>query len=106
MAYNKLTLADGTELENSSCGFAGRNLWCWIGGKTMAECFAIFSDPEKTKEINIEYYEKSIIYKGFTDFVQIRKGTDVLGNETVDVNLTWPEGGEHSIEEVPKDGEE
>ena len=98
---NCLVMADGTVLESSSCGYADKNLWCWVSGKTMSECFAIFSDPEKTSEITVLYTTSGIRYRGFTDMTVIRKGTDGLGNDTMDVQLTWPEGGEHSIEEFP-----
>lgn len=98
---NCLVMADGTVLEASSCGYADKNLWCWVSGKTMPECFAIFNDPEKISEITVLYTTSGIRYKGFTDMITIRKGSDGLGNETVDVQLTWPEGGEHSIEEFP-----
>ena len=103
---NSLVLADGTVLENSSCGFAERDLWCWIHDVTMAECFAIFNDPEKTKEIAAVYNTQTVIYKGFTELLAVKRSSDVLGVETVDVRLTWPEGGEHSIEEVTSSGEE
>ena len=97
LAY-KLTLADGTEFDGS-CGFSGRSLWCWILNKSMADCFSIFTNQEKTKEITILYTVTGYRYKGFTSLELIKTGTDALGNPTVDVKLTWPEGGEHSIEE-------
>lgn len=103
---NCLVLADGTILENSSGGYADRNLWCWINGKTMNECYALFTDPEKTKTITVNYATSQIIYKGFTELLLIKKGTDGFDHETVDVRLTWPEGGEHEIiEVVPVDEE-
>ena len=101
LAYT-LTLADGTELDGS-CGLAGRSLWCWVNNKTMADCFVLFTDPEKTKEITILYTVTGYRYKGFTILELIKTGTDALGNETIDVKLTWPEGGEHSVEEFEID---
>ena len=93
-----VTLADGTVLEGS-CGLAGRSLWCWVSDKSMADCFAIFTNPEKTSKITILYTVTGYRYRGFTEMELIKTGTDALGNATVDVKLTWPEGGEHSVEE-------
>lgn len=93
---NCVILADGTKLSNTGCGYSERNLWCWIrDGKGIQECFMLFTDPEKTKNILFRYPgKKSIRYKGFTEFLLIRKVED-----GVDVRLTWPDGGTHSIEE-------
>ena len=103
---NTLVMADGTTFEDSSCGFGDRYLWCWLKRRAMAECFAIFTDPEKTSEIAMVYNTKTVVYKGFTELLLIKRGVDVFGDETVDVRLTWPEGGEHSIEEFTPEPEE
>lgn len=97
---NSVMLADGTVLENCSCGFAERSLWCWIKGYSMADCFAMFNDPEKTKAITVMFNTTGSIYRGFTDLLLIKKSSDVFGNQTVDLRMSWPEGGEHSIEEI------
>lgn len=96
---NSLKMADGTIFENSDCGYSKDTLWCWIHDVSMTQCFSVFSDAEKTKDITVRYHTSEIEYKGFTELTIIKKGTDVLGKETVDLCLTWPEGGEHSIEE-------
>ena len=108
LSGTRLTFADGSVLENASCGGAENSLWCWISGKSMGECFAIFSDPEKTKEITVLYNTMGIRYKGYTDLQVIRKGTDVLNGNTIDVRLCYPEGGEHSVEQfdIPKETEQ
>lgn len=100
-----LTLADGTLLENSSCGGADNSLWCWITGKSMEECFTLFNNPNKTNEITVRYNTMGIRYKGYTEMQVIRRGKDVFDNDTVDVRMTYPEGAEHSIEEfeIPKE---
>ena len=90
-----IILGDGTVLESSFCGFSDRSLWCWITGKTMMECMKIFSDPIKTETITSYYFVKGYIYRGFTELLLVQKSEN-----TVDVRLTWPEGGEHSIEEI------
>jgi hypothetical protein len=93
---NSLLLADGTILENSSCGAAGRDLWCWVPGKSLAECFSLFNDAAKTREITISYTTEKIKYIGYTEFILIRKTED-----SINIRMTWPEGGDHSIVEIP-----
>lgn len=92
-----IMFGDGTVLENSYCAYdpGSRYLWCYISGKTMAECLDLFSDPYKTESITSYYFVKSYLFKGFTDLLLIQK--TALG---IDVRLTWPEGGEHSVEEL------
>lgn len=94
---NCLELADGTVLENASCGYSNRNLWCWVPKKTMAECFQMFSDLEKTKVIRCHYYTESITYNGFTDLLTVQKTENETGETQINICMTWPEGGEHSI---------
>ena len=93
-----IILGDGTVLENSFCGYSGRDLWCWVSGKTMMECMKIFSDPMKTDVITSYYFVKGYIYRGFTELLLIQKS-----DNSIDVRLTWPEGGEHSVEEIEDD---
>lgn len=92
-----IVLADGTILSNSHCGYSDRNLWCMIrdNDKSLQDLFLKFTDPAKTQEI-IDRYSRphSVRYRGFTEFLLIKKNED-----SVDIRLTWPEGGEHSIEE-------
>ncbi len=91
MADCKLILNDGTELEESQCGYAEHRLWCYIKGLTLAEAFAVFSDPEKTQTIRFQYGSVTDTYIGFTEIDLIRKS-----ELTVDVRLT---GGTMQIEE-------
>lgn len=88
-------LADGTRL-NGSCGYAEKNLWIWIEDKTMAECFELFNSSIRTQKIACEYFTHNKIYTGFTVLKTIR-----AMENTIDVCLTWPDGGEHSIIDVP-----
>lgn len=91
-----IILGDGTVLENSYCGYSENNkLWCFVSGKTMKECTDIFSDPYKTSCMTSYYYDNGVIYKGFTELLLVQKS-----NLGADVRLTWPEGGEHSVEEL------
>lgn len=103
---NSLRLADGTILENSSCGGSDHFLWCWISDKSMAECFSIFSDPEKTCEIVASYVTERIIYRGYTDMITLQKADDPMTQTEIRVRLTWPEGGEHSIITEPITGDD
>lgn len=103
---DSLRLADGTVLENSSCGFANRTIWCWISGKPMADCFSLFSDPEKTETISMKYQTTGYRYRGFTDMNVIRKNTDSVGREIIEVRLAVPDGGIYSIEEFTEPEEE
>lgn len=100
--YNSLVLADGTVLEGSSCGFSDKTLWCWVSGRSMADCFSIFTDSEKTKEITVLYYTSGVHYKGFTDMQIIRKDMDDKGNETINIRLV-PIGDNYSIEEFERE---
>ena len=96
---NSLLLADGTLLENSSCGASSRDLWCWVSGRTMAECLTIFSDSEKTGVITAGYKTSHVIYTGYTELLGISRNNDPL-ELGIRIRLTWPENGEHSIIEV------
>lgn len=98
-----IMLGDGTVLENSYCGYSEGSpyLWCYISGKTMAECIDMFSDPYKIGSITSHYFVKTYLYKGFTELLLIQKSS--LG---VDVRLTWPEGGKHSVEELEEPEDE
>ena len=103
---NSLCFADGTVLENSSCGGSDHFLWCWISGKSMAECVSLFSDSEKTREIVAAYVTERIIYRGYTDLLVVEKANDPMTGTDIRVRLTWPEGGEHSIITEPITGDD
>ena len=96
-----LVLADGTVLENSNCGVADDSLWVWVAGKTLNECFKIFSNPDKTSRIEA-YFVNHTIYTGFTELTSIMVNNTT---KTVDIRLTWPKDGTHSVEEVSSENE-
>ena len=104
---NCLVLADGTVLADSSCGYSGKDLWCWVSGKTMAECFRLFSDPVNLQTIECYYITEKYIYKGFTNMILIQKSETTMGKPQIDIRLTYPEGGEHSVdtEDITEDDE-
>lgn len=76
-AVVRLIMADGTILDKSQCGYAEKRLWCYLTDVTLAEAYAMFSDPAKTNEIVFEFgTEKRFIritYTGFTDITTISK---------------------------------
>ncbi len=92
---NTIKLNDGTILDESHCSHYDSSLWCYVSGKTMAECMQIFSNPEKTAEIESYFYAKTYRYIGFTELLLIQKSED-----GVNVRLTWPEDGHHSVEVI------
>lgn len=94
MIEQSITLADGTVLQDSYCGYSSPDLWCFVKGLTMPECMQIFINSEKTAVIESRYYVKGYRYTGFTDLLLVQKSED-----GVNIRLTWPEGGPHSVEE-------
>ena len=66
MEGRRLILNDGTTIEDGSCGYSDRRLWCWISGYTMQEAAAIFFDTNKTTKIVYQYGDMSDEYDGFT----------------------------------------
>ena len=64
----KLILADGTEFENSSCGFSEKRLWCYVNNYTSESAVLMaFMDKEKTSTITFQYGSHSDVYEGFTE---------------------------------------
>lgn len=89
-----IVLSDGTILENGFCTPINNSLWCWIPNKNLLECTKLFSDLFRTDAITAYDYVGARVYHGFTKLLLVEQLNDV-----VDVRLTWPEGGEHSVEE-------
>ena len=97
---NCLRLNNGTVFEKGSCGYSDRDLWCWVLDTPMSECFQLFSDPDNLQVIECYYITQKYIYRGFTEMILIRRSETALGEPQIDIRLTYPEGGEHSIEVV------
>ena len=87
-----LILNNGVVYEDSQCGYADHNLWCWIKGSSLNEVFAAFSDPENTKVIRFLYGDTEETYTGFTEIVLIRKS-----EFTVDVRLVRKTGDQDGV---------
>lgn len=68
-----LELADGSTVEISMAGVGQQgDLWVHAHGLTLAECVAIFSDPQKTSRMRVEY-DKTIndTFEGFTNIFSV-----------------------------------
>jgi len=66
----RLTLNDGTMLDAGLCGTdrtVGSALWLEIIGKSLAECAAIFSMPQKTAHMVWDYAVGTATFDGYTD---------------------------------------
>ena len=81
-----LTLNDGTVLDAGFCGtgtMRDGSLWIRIIGKGIAECAAIFSDPEKTSHMVWNYAIGTETYDGYTDLMSLM----VMGNDTTRIEM-------------------
>lgn len=54
------------ELSGSDAGYAEGVLWLYIRGQTLAQAFALLSDPANTAVIRYDYGEMSDVYEGYT----------------------------------------
>ena len=76
----KITIADGTTLENCSIGLADGNLWVYTA-LTVREAAEIFLDAERTAEMAYTQGEYTQTFIGFTDprnIDAIPEGTRVM----------------------------
>lgn len=70
----KLTLNDGTVLENAHAIVAVNVLWVYIDiGITMTEAFELLNDPEKTAIIRADDFGAESVYSGYTDLYCIKR---------------------------------
>lgn len=53
------------ELPGSEAGYAEGVLWLYLRGLTLAQAFAVLSDPANTAVIRYEYGEMEDIFEGF-----------------------------------------
>lgn len=68
----KLTLNDGTVLENSHALLVGDKLFIYISsGATFAEVFELLNDPEKTKKIVQDRYGVTDTFRGFKRLINV-----------------------------------
>ena len=70
----KLTLNDGTELENSYAIEAGGVLWVYCyAAITFGDLFALLNDPEKTDAITMTRAGTETEFDGYRELFCIRK---------------------------------
>ena len=70
----KLTLNDGTVLENSYAFQDGSNLWVYVyAAISFGELFALLNDPEKVKKITAERDGAESVFRGYKELFCIRK---------------------------------
>lgn len=75
----RLTLNDGSVIENVSCGASDGLLWLWPSGPmTMEELFEIANDPSKTAHMVWEYDGGTETFDGYTDLRVLQK--DIEGD--------------------------
>jgi hypothetical protein len=84
--FTRLILKDGTVLEGCECGYANKELWCFLKNRTMADAIQYFSDPAKFETIVFEFgipidYTR-LTYSGFTELITISRQ-----DEETDVRL-------------------
>ena len=73
----KITLANGTEIENAHCIRVDEKLFVYIENMDIRRGFELFIEPANTSVITEESYGKTKEYKRFTKFSSI---SDEYGN--------------------------
>ena len=78
---NRLTLNDGTVLEDSTALDSGFTLWLYLYGVTFDEAYRMLSDRDLTSVIYAEEDGETTIYRGYTDlfFLQREDGGRISG---------------------------
>ena len=66
------------ELPGSEAGYADGVLWLYLKGVTLAQAFAILSNPENTSVIEFHYGEMVDAYEGLTHLTSIRENVDLV----------------------------
>ena len=69
MISRKVVLNPGENeiaMEQTELGYAGGVLWLYVRGLTMAQAFALLSDPANTGVIEFWYGEMMDRYEGYT----------------------------------------
>ena len=66
MEGQRLTLNDGTIIDNGSAGLSSGFLWLYLPGYTIQQAAAIAFDNNKTAVIVFDYGDMSDTYEGYT----------------------------------------
>ena len=77
MDGQRITLNDGTVIDNGSAGLSSGFLWLYLPGYTIQQAAAVAFDPTKTAIIVFEYGEMSDTYNGYTTCTQIAESDGV-----------------------------
>lgn len=62
----RIIFADGTAYEDAVIGYSHGVIWCYTVGKTLAEVFMDFMNPQKTAVLRCQYGEMEDVYEGYT----------------------------------------
>lgn len=73
---SKITLSDGTEIENGRAGYADGFLWIKCTGMTMRNAALLFTDAENTATIVFQYGVETETFEGFTTCRVISQDTE------------------------------
>lgn len=74
MPERKLTLADGTVIENAHCIRSEGRLYVYIDGQDdIRTYFDLFMDPGKTATIVETFLDTENVYTGFTELYSISR---------------------------------
>lgn len=65
-------------LPGSEAGYADGVLWLYIEGQTLAQTFALLSDPDNTDVIEFHYGEMVDIYEGMTHLIAIMERDELV----------------------------
>lgn len=69
----KLTLNDGTILEDSTVLMVDINLFLYIrNGSSLRDVFELLIEPAKTARITAEQYGQEVVYEGYTRLMSVR----------------------------------
>ena len=65
---------DRIVLEGSEAGYADGVLWLYIKGQTLAQTFALLSNPTNTAVIEFHYGDMVDRYENFTHLIVLQEG--------------------------------
>ena len=67
---------DRIVLEGSEAGYANGVLWLYVKGQTLAQTFALLSNPTNTAVIEFHYGEMVDRYENFTHLIVLQEDED------------------------------
>ena len=110
--FSRLKLKDGTIINNCSCGYSNRELWCFLNDQSIFEAMQLFSDPSKFETVIFEFgipinYTR-LTYSGMTELITIdqrdtQTGVRIAGSRVEQIEeeiRTAPESEQESQTET------